>query len=133
MAEPHWLKAFARENRPGAYLRVVEPGDVKAGDTVKVVDRPEHGVTIAIAFRAYMTEPQLIPGSAACPTSCGTHCATACARRPRIRADGRRLLVLAGLREGAVGAIDQPLSKPLSRGISANLCNNVGLAPWESW
>jgi MOSC domain-containing protein YiiM len=60
MAEPHWSKTFTRENRPGAYLRVVERGDVKAGDPVQIVDRPAHGVTIADAFRAYMTEPELL-------------------------------------------------------------------------
>ncbi|MER7458849.1 MOSC domain-containing protein [Micromonospora sp. NPDC126480] len=62
MAEPQWVKTFTRENRPGAYLRVVEPGDVQAGDPVTVVDRPAHGVTIADAFRAYLTEPELLPG-----------------------------------------------------------------------
>ncbi len=60
MGEPRWLKTFTRENRPGAYLRVVEPGHVEAGDPVQVVDRPAHGVTIAAAFRAYMTEPDLL-------------------------------------------------------------------------
>jgi MOSC domain-containing protein YiiM len=62
MGEPRWVKTFARANRPGAYLRVLEPGEVWAGDPVIVEDRPAHGVTIAQAFRAYMTEPQLLPG-----------------------------------------------------------------------
>jgi MOSC domain-containing protein YiiM len=61
MAEPQWAKRFTRENRPGAYLRVVEPGDVEAGDPLMVVSRPAHGVTIADAFRAYTTEPKLLP------------------------------------------------------------------------
>ncbi|MBF9131004.1 MOSC domain-containing protein [Plantactinospora sp. S1510] len=61
MAEPHWVKTFTRENRPGAYLRVVEPGEVRAGDPVDVLHRPAHGVTIADAFRAYLTEPALLP------------------------------------------------------------------------
>jgi MOSC domain-containing protein YiiM len=60
MAEPHWVKTFAEQNRPGAYLRVVTPGEVRAGDPVEVRDRPAHGVTIANAFRAYMTEPELM-------------------------------------------------------------------------
>jgi MOSC domain-containing protein YiiM len=42
-------------------LRVLEPGEVWAGDPVTVEDRPAHGVTIAQAFRAYMTEPKLLP------------------------------------------------------------------------
>ncbi|MFD6566190.1 MOSC domain-containing protein [Micromonospora profundi] len=61
MGEPGWVKTFARANRPGAYLRVVEPGEVRAGDAVMVEDRPAHGVSIAMAFRAYMTEPELLP------------------------------------------------------------------------
>ncbi|MEV1144011.1 MOSC domain-containing protein [Micromonospora sp. NPDC049799] len=64
MAEPQWVKRFTRENRPGAYLRVVEPGTVQAGDSVTVVHRPAHGVTIAAAFRAYLTEPELLPALA---------------------------------------------------------------------
>jgi MOSC domain-containing protein YiiM len=61
MAEPRWIKRFTEEGRPGAYLRVVEPGEVKAGDTIEVVDRPAHGVTIAHAFRAYTTDASLLP------------------------------------------------------------------------
>jgi MOSC domain-containing protein YiiM len=61
MAEPQWVKRFAQHNRPGAYLRVLTAGDVKAGDTVDVLDRPAHGVTIATGFRAWLTEPSLLP------------------------------------------------------------------------
>jgi MOSC domain-containing protein YiiM len=61
MGEPRWVKTFARANRPGAYLRVLEPGTVWAGDPVTVEDRPAHGVTIARAYKAYMCEPALLP------------------------------------------------------------------------
>jgi MOSC domain-containing protein YiiM len=61
MGEPHWVKRFTRESRPGAYLRVIAPGTVQAGDRVEVVDRPAHGVTIADAFRAYTIEPESLP------------------------------------------------------------------------
>jgi len=61
MGVPRWVKTFTRAIRPGAYLRVLEPGDIWAGDPVTVEDRPAHGVTIAQAFRAYMTEPALLP------------------------------------------------------------------------
>jgi MOSC domain-containing protein YiiM len=61
MGEPRWVKTFTAENRPGAYLRVVVPGDVRAGDPIEVVDRPAHGVTIGLAFRAYLTERRLLP------------------------------------------------------------------------
>jgi MOSC domain-containing protein YiiM len=56
MAEPHWVKTFAQANRPGAYLRVLTPGEVKAGDPVEVLKSPPHGVTIADAFHAWMTD-----------------------------------------------------------------------------
>jgi MOSC domain-containing protein YiiM len=62
MGEPRWVKTFTRAIRPGAYLRVLKPGSVWAGDPVTVEDRPAHGVTIALAFRAYMTQPELLPG-----------------------------------------------------------------------
>jgi MOSC domain-containing protein YiiM len=60
MGEPRWVKTFARACRPGAYLRVLQPGEVWAGDPVTVEDRPAHGVTIAQAFRACMLEPKLL-------------------------------------------------------------------------
>ena len=58
MAEPHWVKTFSQESRPGAYLRVVTSGEVKAGDTVEVLQRPAGGLTIAEGFHAWLSEPQ---------------------------------------------------------------------------
>jgi len=60
MAEPRWVKRFGAENKPGAYLRVINPGDVRAGDPVEILDRPNHGVTIADAFRVWLHEPALL-------------------------------------------------------------------------
>ena len=50
MDEPHWVKRFTAHGAPGAYLRVVEPGTVGAGDAVTVARRPDHGVTIGDTF-----------------------------------------------------------------------------------
>jgi MOSC domain-containing protein YiiM len=61
MTEPHWVKTFTRQARPGAYLRVVEPGEIRATDAVEVIHRPAHGVTIAEGFRAWTLEPELLP------------------------------------------------------------------------
>jgi MOSC domain-containing protein YiiM len=61
MQEPHWVKTFTRQARPGAYLRVLRSGEVKAGDGVEILERPAHGVTIAAAFRAWTTEPEHLP------------------------------------------------------------------------
>lgn len=54
MAEPQWVKRFAAENRTGAYLRVITPGEVRADDPIEIVQRPERGVSIAEAFHIYM-------------------------------------------------------------------------------
>lgn len=56
-----WVRTFTDAALPGAYLRVVEPGEVRAGDPVTVLDRPAHGVTVGTAFRAFTTAPDLLP------------------------------------------------------------------------
>ena len=57
-----WIKQFVRAALPGAYLRVIEPGPVSAGDPVRIEHRPAHDVTIAVTFRALTGEPELLPG-----------------------------------------------------------------------
>lgn len=59
--EAGWIKRFTREARPGAYLRVIEPGEIRAGDAVAIAHRPGHDVTVAVAFRALTAEPGLLP------------------------------------------------------------------------
>ena len=49
--QPRWVRRFAERGDTGAYLRVVEPGAVTAGDRVEVVHRPAHGVTVREVFR----------------------------------------------------------------------------------
>lgn len=61
IAADRWIKTFTAAARPGAYLRVISPGAVRAGDTVVVDHRPDHDVTIELAFRARMSEPDLLP------------------------------------------------------------------------
>jgi MOSC domain-containing protein YiiM len=46
MDEAHWVKRFTDRGAPGAYLRVLTPGTVAAGDSIEVVHRPAHDVTI---------------------------------------------------------------------------------------
>ncbi len=52
LGEQRWVRRFAQANRTGAYLRVVENGEIGAGDTVDVVQTPVHGVTVADWFAA---------------------------------------------------------------------------------
>ncbi|MEE6163223.1 MULTISPECIES: MOSC domain-containing protein [unclassified Mycolicibacterium] len=55
-----WIKTFTRTAIPGAYLRLVTPGTVRAGDEIVVAERPDHDVTVGIVFRALTLEPQLL-------------------------------------------------------------------------
>jgi MOSC domain-containing protein YiiM len=58
---PRLVKRFAARGTTGAYLRVLETGDVGAGDAVEVVLRPDHGITTGRAFRLVTTEQHRLP------------------------------------------------------------------------
>ncbi len=61
MAEAGWIRTFTQAARSGAYLRVLVPGEIRAGDEVVVAGRPDHDVTVSTAFRALTLEPGLLP------------------------------------------------------------------------
>lgn len=46
MGTQRFVKRFARARRTGTYLRIVEEGELGAGDRIEVVSRPTHSVTI---------------------------------------------------------------------------------------
>jgi MOSC domain-containing protein YiiM len=56
-----WMKTFTAAAKPGAYLRVISPGTVGAGDAVAIEHRPGHDVTVELAFRARMADSSLLP------------------------------------------------------------------------
>jgi len=56
-----WIKQFTQAAKPGAFLRVVEPGVISTGDAIRILSRPSHDVTIALVFRAMTLEPELLP------------------------------------------------------------------------
>jgi MOSC domain-containing protein YiiM len=56
LGDPRFPKRFQTVGRHGAYLRVIEEGDVGAGDVVDVASRPRHGVTLGTMVRA-LREP----------------------------------------------------------------------------
>jgi MOSC domain-containing protein YiiM len=60
LAQSGWIKRFTEAARPGAYLRVIEPGQIRAGDSAGIEYRPDHDVTVAVAFRALTIEPDLL-------------------------------------------------------------------------
>ncbi|MES4888301.1 MOSC domain-containing protein [Streptomyces sp. NPDC096012] len=61
LGERGWVKRFTRTGATGAYLRVLAPGEIRAGDAIEIVHRPAHGVTAALQFRAVTTERELLP------------------------------------------------------------------------
>jgi MOSC domain-containing protein YiiM len=60
-AVPQLVKRFTARGATGAYLRVLETGDVGAGDAVEIAFRPDHGITTGRAFRLLTTEQADLP------------------------------------------------------------------------
>jgi MOSC domain-containing protein YiiM len=53
MDDKYFPRRFTEALRPGAYLRILVEGDLAAGDEVRVMDRPDHDLTIRDVFRIY--------------------------------------------------------------------------------
>jgi MOSC domain-containing protein YiiM len=54
MGDARFLKRFAAARRPGTYLRIIEEGELGAGDRIQVAHRPGHRVTIGLFAEAYL-------------------------------------------------------------------------------
>jgi MOSC domain-containing protein YiiM len=63
LGDPALVRRFAQASRPGAYLRIIEPGELSAGDAIAVETEslPEHGVTMRMVSDAILLDPRLIP------------------------------------------------------------------------
>jgi len=61
MGDPSFVKRFAQASRPGAYLRIVEEGELGAGDAVEVdaASLPGHGVTARLVSDALLLDRRL--------------------------------------------------------------------------
>ena len=58
MGEPNWVKRFADARRPGLYVRVLEPGEVAAGDPVeRLADGNGHPTVVDLMNVWYDGEP----------------------------------------------------------------------------
>ena len=53
MNDPMFPRRFTQAMRPGAYLRIVVEGDVAADDEIKMVERPQHDLTVRDIFRIF--------------------------------------------------------------------------------
>ena len=58
MEDARFIRTFARALRPGAYLGIVEAGEVGTGDSVAVTWRPDHNLTLETMSRIYLFERQ---------------------------------------------------------------------------
>jgi MOSC domain-containing protein YiiM len=60
LGEKRWVRRFTERGVSGTYLRVVRSGSVRAGDSIVVVERPQHHISNWMAFRAITVEPELL-------------------------------------------------------------------------
>jgi len=72
MGDALFPRRFTRAARPGTYLRIVEAGDVAAGDDVRVVSRPDHGLTVGDIWRVYHRDHRDVASLLAVPQLSGS-------------------------------------------------------------
>lgn len=56
MGDPRFVGVFTEAMRPGAYLRILEEGDIGAGDEIRVVEKPDTDLTVRDVFRIYVRD-----------------------------------------------------------------------------
>jgi MOSC domain-containing protein YiiM len=56
MNDEMFPRRFTEALRPGTYLRIVVEGEVVAGDDIRVIERPDHDLTIRDVFRIYIRD-----------------------------------------------------------------------------
>lgn len=61
MGDAAFVHLFANAARPGTYCAIEQPGDVGVGDTINLLHRPRHGVTVGAVERAYHGHAELLP------------------------------------------------------------------------
>jgi MOSC domain-containing protein YiiM len=82
MGEPRWVRRFTEARAPGAYVRVLAPGTLTAGDPIEVRAVPGHGITVADVMRPAR------PGAAAALLAAAA--AGLVELGPRMRSDAER-------------------------------------------
>jgi MOSC domain-containing protein YiiM len=56
MGDPGFIKRFAQALRPGAYLAIVEEGEIAARDPVEITEKPRHTLSIAKMTHIYFND-----------------------------------------------------------------------------
>ncbi len=69
MGDPTFVRRFGRASRPGAYLKILEEGELGVGDAVEVdlAGRPDHGVSVRLVSDAILVDHGQIPAALAAP------------------------------------------------------------------
>jgi MOSC domain-containing protein YiiM len=67
MEDPTFVRRFAEASRPGAYLKIIEEGELGTGDAIEVSGRPDHGVDVWLVADAFMVDHSLIPRAQEAP------------------------------------------------------------------
>ena len=67
MDDNKFPRRFTEALRPGTYLRIVSEGEVGAGDEIRVVDRPDHDLTIRDVLRIFSVDRDQIERLLAAP------------------------------------------------------------------
>ena len=49
---PTLIKEFMAAGRPGTYLRIIQEGEITAGDEIEIISKPNHAITIADLYAA---------------------------------------------------------------------------------
>ena len=53
MEDNGFPRRFTKAGRPGAYLRIAAEGTLGSGDEIRIVERPDHDLTIGDVFRIF--------------------------------------------------------------------------------
>jgi MOSC domain-containing protein YiiM len=67
LGTPGFVRQFAQASRPGAYLRIIEEGQLAAGDGIVITHQPDHGVTMRLVSDAILHDRGLIPQALQAP------------------------------------------------------------------
>ena len=54
-------RQFTAALRPGPYFRLIAEGSIGAGDEIRVVERPDHNLTVRDVFRIYTRDRDEVP------------------------------------------------------------------------
>lgn len=61
MGDASFVDRFEEAGRTGTYMAIDEPGEVGAGDAVKLLDRPGHAFSVGMIVGAYRGAVELVP------------------------------------------------------------------------